>query len=171
MMKKQVILLSCSMLIWGACSKPAVPTELAYYPIESLDGVIAQTGVTYDKDLSADGNGSLRVRVEEPTVVRLFETGDLDVEDARVLYRAKIRTEGVDGKVYLELWSHFPGKGEYFSRGLESALSGTTDWTTQEIPFFLKKGENPDNIKLNLVIDGKGTVWIDDIHLTKGPLR
>ena len=24
---------------------------------------------------------------------------------------------------------------------------------------FLKKGENPDNVKLNLVINGTGTVW------------
>jgi len=38
-----------------------------------------------------------------------------------------------------------------------------------ETPFFFKKGENPDNIKLNLIIKGKGTVWIDDIRLLKGP--
>jgi hypothetical protein len=44
------------------------------------------------------------------------------------------------------------------------------DWVTQETPFFLKPGENPDNVKLNLVIEGKGTVWIDDISLVKGPL-
>ncbi len=48
--------------------------------------------------------------------------------------------------------------------------TGTTNWTTMETPFFLKKGENPDNIKLNLVIKGKGTVWIDDIRLLKAPL-
>jgi hypothetical protein len=39
---------------------------------------------------------------------------------------------------------------------------------TQETPFFLKKGENPNNVKLNLVIDGKGMVWIDDIRLFRG---
>jgi hypothetical protein len=38
-------------------------------------------------------------------------------------------------------------------------------------PFFLKKGENPENVKLNLVVDGVGTVWIDDIQLIRGPLR
>jgi len=36
---------------------------------------------------------------------------------------------------------------------------------------FFKKGENPDNVTLNLVINGKGTVWIDDIHLIKAPLK
>jgi hypothetical protein len=69
------------------------------------------------------------------------------------------------------MWCHFPGKGEFFSRGLQTALTGSSDWNSQETFFFLKKGENPDNVKLNLVISGKGTVWIDDIHLIKGPLN
>jgi hypothetical protein len=38
-------------------------------------------------------------------------------------------------------------------------------------PKEVKKGENPDNVKLNLVINGKGTPWIDDIRLLKAPLR
>jgi hypothetical protein len=104
-------------------------------------------------------------------VVRLFETGDIDIENIRLIYQAKVRTEGIEGRVYLEMWCHFPGKGEFFSRGLQSALTGTMDWNSQETPFFLKKGENPDNIKLNLVIDGKGKVWIDDIRFLKGPLQ
>ena len=68
------------------------------------------------------------------------------------------------------MWCRFPGKGEFFSRGLQSPLTGTTDWTTEETAFFLKKGENPDNVKLNLVINGSGTAWIDDVRLLKGPL-
>jgi hypothetical protein len=69
------------------------------------------------------------------------------------------------------MWSRFPGKGEFFSRGLETPLTGTTTWTSEETPFFLKKGENPDNVKLNLVINGKGMAWIDDIRLLKSPLQ
>ena len=44
----------------------------------------------------------------------------------------------------------------------------STEWTSQEIPFFLKKGENPDDIRLNLLIKGKGTVRMDDIRFLKG---
>ncbi|GAG06163.1 unnamed protein product, partial [marine sediment metagenome] len=115
--------------------------------------------------------GSLRITATEPTVVRLFEIGDIDVEDARLIYQAKVRTEEVEGKVFLEMWCHFTGKGGFFSRGLQSPLTGTTGWTTAEIFFFLKDGENPDTVKLNLVVDGKGTAWIDDIHLLRGPLQ
>jgi hypothetical protein len=157
-------------MFWIGCSRPAQVAEVKQYALDSLDGIITLSGVMIDREISSDGKGSLRITANGPAVVRLFETGDIDVENARLIYQAKVRTEGMDGKVYLEMWCHFPGKGEYFSRGLESPLTGTTDWTTEETPFFLKKGENPDNVKLNLVIDGKGTGWIDDIRLLKGPL-
>lgn len=154
------------------CSKPSKEVvELKRFPVDTMEGIITQSGVQTDKAVSSDSNGSLRITATEPTTIRLFEVGDIDVENARLIYQAKVRTEGIEGKVYLEMWCHFPGKGEFFSRGLQTPLTGTTNWTTEETPFFLKKGENPDNVKLNLVIDGKGTAWIDDIHLLKGPLQ
>lgn len=145
-------------------------TEIQRFPIDNLQGVITQSEVQIDNQISSDGNGSLRIIATQPEVVRLFEAGDVDIEDARLIYQAKVRTENVEGQVYLEMWCHFAGKGEFFSRGLQTPLTGTNEWTTEEIPFFLKKGENPDNVKLNLIINGKGTVWIDDIRLLKGPL-
>jgi hypothetical protein len=159
----------CTVLGCTQSSPQAV--ELKQYPLDTMDGVITQTGVEIDKTISSDGKGALKIVATEPTVVRLFETGDLDVENARITYQAKVRTEGVEGQTFLEMWCGFTGKGEFFSRGLQSPLSGTMNWTTVETPFFLQKGQNPDNIKLNLVINGKGTVWIDDIKLIKGPLQ
>src|SRR4030066_838324 len=153
------------------CTKPSTEVvELKMFPVDNLEGIITQSGVEIDKAVSSDGNGSLRITATEPTVVRLFEVGDIDIENARLIYQAKVRTEGIDGKVYLEMWCNFSGKGESFSRGLQTPLTGTTNWTSAETPFFLKKAENPDNIRLNIVIDGKGTAWIDDIRLLKGPI-
>lgn len=149
----------------GCDQSPKQVAQLNSFPIDNLDGIPTQLGVQFDERVSSDGNGSLRVIATGPTVVRLFELGDIDIEDACLLYRAEIRTESMDGQVYLEMLCHFPGKGEFFSRGLESPLTGSTEWITQEVSFFLKKGENPDNIKLNLVVNGKGTAWIDDIRI------
>ena len=162
----------CVAFILVGCSKPPQEVvELKRFPIDSLEGIMTQSGVQFDKEVSSDGNGSLKIIATEPTVVRLFELGGIDIENARLIYQAKVRTEGVEGQVFLEMWCHFPGKGEFFSRGLQTPLTGTTNWTTEETPFFLKKGENPDNVKLNLVIHGKGTAWIDDIRVLKGPLQ
>ena len=170
---RALFLCFCSAIFFiiTGCSRPAQQvSELKRFPIDSMDGIITQSGVKIDKAVSSDGNGSLKITAAAPTVIRLFETGDIDIENARLVYQARLRTEGVEGKVFLEMWCNFTGKGEFFSRGLQTPLTGTTNWTTEETPFFLKKGENPDNVKLNLVIDGKGTVWIDDIRLLKGPL-
>jgi len=150
---------------------PIEDTELKHYPLDNIEGVLTQSGVSLDRQISSDGNGSLRIEATEPTTVRLFETGDIDIEDARLIYQARLRTEIVEGQVYLEMWCHIAGLGDFFSRGLDRPLTGSTEWVTEETPFFLKAGQNPDNVKLNLVINGKGTVWIDDIRLLKGPLK
>ncbi len=153
------------------CSQSSTQvTEIKRFPVDDLHGIITQSDVLIDRDVSSDGRGSLRTIATEPRVVRLFELGDIDVEDARLIYQAKVRTKEVTGQVFLEMWCDFPGRGRFLSRGLQTSLSGTTDWTTEEIPFFLRKGRNPNNVKLNLVIKGKGTAWIDDIRLLKRPL-
>ena len=172
--KRITFIFTCLIMILtlAGCSKPSMEyTELRYFPIDNMEGIMAQTGVQIDRQISSDGNGSLKITATAPATVELFQAGDIDIENATLIYQARARTDDVQGKVYLEMWCSFPGLGEYFSRGLDSALSGTNDWTTITTPFFLKKGENPDNVKLNLVIDGTGTVWIDDIKLLKAPLK
>jgi hypothetical protein len=159
----------------GGCADraegPAPVVELKRLPLDTAIGILTATGVTFDPDQSVDGKGSLRVAASAPTTVRLYELGDIDVENARLIYQASLRTENAEGRVYLEMWCHFPGRGEYFSRGLASAPVGTTNWTTQETIFFLQPGENPDNVKLNVVLEGPGTAWIDDIKVLRGPLQ
>jgi len=161
--------LSC--LCVAVVAVAAGPTVLKDYPITSLEGVISRTGVTLNRTLTTDRNGSLQIVARGPRTVHLFETGPIDVENARLIYQAKLRTLNVKGDAYLEMLCHFPGRGEFFSRGLQYALSGTNDWVSVETMFFLRKGENPDNIKLNLVFTGKGMAWIDEIKLLKAPLE
>lgn len=168
---RQIMLIGVLALIAAACSQEKNIVVLKRYPLDTMEGLLAGTGVGIDEQTTSDGRGALRIEAAATRTVPLYETGDIDVENARLLYSARIRTEDVDGKVYLEMWCHFPGKGEFFSRALHAPISGTTDWTTQETPFFLKAGENPDNVKLNVVINGKGRVWVDDVRLTKGPLQ
>jgi len=100
---------------------------------------------------------------------RLFEVPNPGVEHCTVLYRARLKTEGLAGRAYLEMWCQFPGLSEAFSRGLDNPISGSTDWATCQTPFFLKAGERPDLISLNLVVEGRGKVFIKDVELTAAP--
>jgi len=143
--------------------------ELKHYPLDSLEGVVIPEGVELDKTVSSDGHGSLKITADGPRTVRLFETGPIDGENAHLMYQARLRTEGLEGQAYLEMWICLPDLGTFFSRGLNNTLTGTADWTIVETPFLLKPGQKPYNAKLNLVITGKGTVWIDDIRLSRTP--
>ena len=127
------------------------------------DATITQDSVTIVGD-------AWLIDVPKAQTIRLFEVLDPGVEQCVVTYRAKIKTEGLAGRAYLEMWCRLPDRGEFFSKGLNQPVTGTTDWASYEIPFFLKKGEKPDLIKLNLVVEGKGKVWLKDIELLKTPL-
>jgi hypothetical protein len=160
---------SLSLFVAAACTRPSGGRDLLLkrFPLDTVQGVIQMTGVEADTAVKAEGQASLKVKVAEPSVIRLFETGPLDVEGGALVYRARLRTENAQGNVYLEMWCSLPGKGEFFSRGLESPLRGSNDWTTQETSFFLEKGDRPDNVKINIVCEGAGVVWIDDVRLLK----
>jgi len=158
---------------WGHHSGPD-------YPGPDWERVVTKTGVEVDRAISSttSGQGSLKVVADGPTTVRLFEhgptaglykAGPYDVDNSRLTYQAKLRTWGLQGQAYLEMWCHFPDGEEFFSRGLDKPLSGTNDWTSVETSFLVKGAREPDNVRFNLVIDGKGTVWIDDVGLTLRP--
>lgn len=170
-MKKGVILCALISVIFLNCEVKQPVVEMKHFPITSLDEILTKSDVVIDKETSSDGNGALLIETDSSRTIKLFTLENPDVENVRLSYQAKIKTEDVEGKVYLEMWCGFKGDGEYFSRGFQNTLSGTVDWTIVETSFFLKKAQNPDLIKLNLVIEGKGKVWIDDIHLLKGSLQ
>jgi hypothetical protein len=111
------------------------------------------------------------VEAADNRTIRLFEVADLELEQCLLTYRAKMKAEGLSGRAFLEMWCCLPGRGDFFSKGLAQALTGTIDWSSYDIPFYLKKGQKPDLVKLNLVVEGRGKVWIKDIELLRTPLR
>ena len=92
------------------------------------------------------------------------------VEACILTYQAKLKSEGVTGMAYLEMWCQLDGLGEYFSQGLDKPLSGSNDWSIYQIPFLLKAGERPDLLRLNLVVEGSGKIFIKDIKVQCAPL-
>ncbi|MCB2203585.1 hypothetical protein KQI65_02460 [bacterium] len=162
-------LLLTSSLLLSACSDQGEVRVIRHYPADNVDNIISKNRILLD-DNSYDGAGSLSITVETPTTVRLYETGDIDAEDVMLIYQAAVKSRDLDGMAYLEMWCVFDDGREFFSRGLNAPWTGNIPWSIVETPFFLKKGQNPTNVRLNLVIDGSGTVWIDDIYLRTLPL-
>ena len=167
MSKQLIILFSLITFLFLSCNVQTEKSDLKYFPVNDLDGIITQSGIEIDKNVSDDGNGSIRIETSKPIVIQLYTVSDVKVDDTQIIYEANVKTKGLSGQAYLEMWCVFNDAGEYFSRGFDSVISGDTDWKTIRTVFNLKKGEMPDQIKLNIVVNGVGTIWIDDIHLSK----
>jgi hypothetical protein len=134
----------------------------------SLDDASAVTPkIETDAKVKVEGASSIRITTKWPTVVCLGEVAGLDVEDTQLMYSAKVRSE-LEGKgtAFLEMWVQI-GEGQYFSKGMNDVVSQKSDWKTIRTPFNFQKGQRPDKVTLNLVINGSGTVWIDDIVLAR----
>ncbi len=161
-------------VFFSACGE-SIETEgenvIKKFPVDSSTEVLARKNVSTDSDISRDGNGSLRIDVKGTQTHSLYRVGDIDLEEAFLVYQAALRTEDLQGEVFLEMTCFFQAKGEFFSRNYQFALSGTTDWTVRSTPFKLLAGQNPDVVELNIYVSGSGTVWIDEIKLLKRPLN
>ena len=128
----------------------------------------AGLGLIVEKDpaVKVEGQASVKIVTKLPTTINLGEMAPLDLDNTRLIYKAQVKSDELKGTAYLEMWCFF-GKNKYFSRGLNSVISGTADWKTLETPFFLKPGEKPDKIMLNIVINGQGTIWVDGVQVSK----
>ena len=167
MHKYFIISLSLILLTFLSCGIQTKSTELKHFPIDNLNGTVAQSGIQIDKAVSSDGKGSIKIEAAGPVSILLYSIDDVHIDNTQLIYEAKIKSESLSGQAYLEMWCVFKDKGEFFSRGFDSAIAGTTEWKTIKTVFLLKKNEMPDQIKLNVVVNGVGTVWIDDIRLSK----
>lgn len=122
-----------------------------------------------DPKVKTEGKGSIKITTHWPTSVCLGEVTGLDVENAKLVYKAKVKSD-LDGAAFLEMWVHVAG-GQYFSRGMNDPIKGKSAWKSIQTPFLFREGQKPDKVTLNLVINGKGTVWIDEVVLSREPLR
>jgi hypothetical protein len=143
--------------------RPAGPPQVLR-AFASDQPTITQSGIRVE-----NGAWQIDAGAEEQTI-RLFEVENPAVEQCLLTYRAELKAEGLQGRAFLEMWCRMPGRGEFFSKGYKQAVSGTVEWARYEIPFYLKGDQKPDVIKLNVVVEGQGRVWLRNLELLKTPL-
>jgi len=162
-MKRLFMILSIPALL---CS-PAIAGELKKLSLD--DAAALGTTIQTDLQVKTEGKGSVRITTQYPTTICLGEVMGLEIENAKLVYEAKVKSD-LDGVAFLEMWVSI-GAGQYFSKGMNDLVEGKSDWKSIQTPFMFQKGQRPDKVTLNLVINGKGTVWIDDVVLSKAPLK
>lgn len=178
-MQISLTVLSVSILITliGCGYSSAVQEGYWELPISSRYELVAKSVVSLDTENTTDGNGSLSLESQGFTRVELYKLTDIDVGNTRVTYKAKMRVQNLisghnnKGIAYIEMVVRFADGEELIARGPRVPLTGTTDWKSVDTLLYIDKGMNPESINLNMVVDGKGRVWIDDIVLHTHPLR
>jgi hypothetical protein len=86
--------------------------------------------------------------------------------------RGQVRYNGVVGQGYLEMWSVAVDGQRFFSRtlaggGAGAALTGSSEWRTFELPFFLRGAASPSRLEINVVLPDTGTVTVGRLSLVR----
>lgn len=94
------------------------------------------------------------------------------ITEARYAILGKVKYEGVEGDGYLELWNMFPDGGAFFSRtmapgGPMGILRGSAGWREFALPFSSREGYVPNELVMNVVLPGRGRVWVGPVRLVQ----
>lgn len=135
-----------------------------------LEDSASVASIVKDDQVKCSGKDSLRISVPGPSVLCIYTVNDLKEEDCTLNYTARVKTGDFSGTVHLEMVCKVNGF-DYFSKGLNSTVRDVQDWKMLTTPFFLRKGDVCTGMVLNIAINGKGTVWIDDVLLTKESVK
>jgi hypothetical protein len=115
----------------------------------------------------------LEITPGKAATTTIIEDADPKAPSHLYMLKGTIRYENVEPAGYVEMWSHFPGGGAYFTRTLADEigpmqkLAGTHNWRDLALPFQSKPGMLPEKLVVNVVLPGKGKVFLTNLTLTK----
>lgn len=161
---RSIALVLLALFFWACEGKHGV---ILFNPMNDTRGIVHKSRVSFDPHTSTDGSGSIRIDSDNSWTLNLFETGDIDVRGTTLVYQADFKTEALNGLAYLELRCTFPDGKERSAWGLSDPMTGTRAWHTQRVEMRLRRSENPTNVKLSVYVDALGTLWIDNVRLSR----
>ncbi len=110
-----------------------------------------------------------------PLVINVAEIVPPTIETQAYVISGQVRYRDVEGIGYLEMWSYFPDGTNSFTRtlgtgGTMGRITRTSDWRAFHLPFSLgnnSDAQRPNKLVINVVLPGKGTVWLSDFALSE----
>lgn len=134
----------------------------SWQPIVEEGGV-----VSVDALIKRSGNSSARLQassLKSRTVMRQVIKGVSAGSPMNAI--AYVRTAGADKGAFLEIIC-LDAKGKKLSSFQSSIVKGTTfEETWEKLSVGFKVPENGGFIRIQLVLEGKGTAWFDDVQLS-----
>lgn len=166
--KKRIYLFSLSFLLISIVGCGKKKPLIYNFPVNSLNRVISKFNLKLDNEVSYDGLGSIRVDSKDTTTAYIFVLYDIPVKRAKLTWEAYCKSEDLKGEAFLEMGVQISKK---YRKELESYLHqskdflrGTTNWQKIKVEFLVLENLKVDVVQLNLIIEGEGTVWIDQVR-------
>ena len=162
-------------LVFLTALAPAAESVVTRFAASDFQG--AGKGTCEIRANSEDGKPGVLIenRSATPVVAEILRVESPRIAARQYAMRGELRCENVEGTGYLEMWSHFPGGGAYFSRtlgeaGPMAALHGTSGWRPFLLPFDATgaTGE-PERLVVNLHLEGRGLVELRNLELIRSP--
>lgn len=167
---------SLSLILWCSMALPAETLREISWEKLSADGkvpdgeVLPPKGQTRFYHLKVDNPNA---QGKTATVLTVENPG---ITMSSYALAGQVRYEGVEGKGHLEMWSHFPGKGKFFTktiapRGPMKCLQGSCDWRQFVLPFSTgKEKARPSKLVVKVVLPSRGTVYLGPLSIVQyGP--
>ena len=169
-----LILLACTA---AASAEEQVLREVSWTKLQAAGRLSAgevQTGT------SPGVAEQLKIENSEPgpKTIAILQLDRPGVTAAQYALVGRVRYENVATASYLEMWNHFPGGKRFFTRTLADSgplgsLQGSSEWRPFWLPFkVLREQAGPEKLEVNLVLAGKGTVYLGPLRLVQctGPM-
>ena len=113
----------------------------------------------------------------QPRTFRLLVLPQPGIVSPAYAIDGQLKYEGVEGTGYLEMLNHFPGDKVYFTRTMAAfgdmrGIQGSSDWRAFSLPFYARDDsgwleDRPEKLELNLVLPGKGVVYVRSVSLAQ----
>ena len=120
------------------------------------------------KYVDYDNNGIVSIKPGAPKRLKIYETKSILLNNGNMLlYQLDIKTEGLNGKVYPQISGVINGITKV-SDSYSENITGTSDWKTITAPLLVLNSKSVNNLILNLIIEGKGNIWVKNIKILRG---
>ena len=166
-----MLLAVLSLTLWGSASFAGEAVRDVSWAELSKAGKL-QGGEVIPAD---DKMPSAHLKVDSPDAtpksIAIVTIENPGVTKLKYALRGKVRYGGVEGQGYLEMWNFLSDGGKYFTRtagtaGPMKCLQGSSEWREFVLPFFMdREGLSPNKLVVNVVLPGRGTVYLGPLQL------
>lgn len=156
----------CLIALLAGFALTAWAVDLGTFSCDSLTQV--KTLVSVDKNVKAGGEGAIKVEAAQGAMVTIADQKNLAIKKDNTLWCIlKVKCSGVKQRAYFEMWCDVGNGQRAFSKGLDQPLQGDTDWREIHLPMMVNGDFLVNRALVNVVVEGPGTVWVDQIKFAK----